>query len=313
MKHIFIVNTASNPKAYIDNLCKKINDICTDKKIDFLILPTEKRGDTERLAKMSAEKYGECRIYACGGDGTVCEVANGIYGFKDVEFAVLPIGTANDFVRTFGGKESFLDIEELIKSKAYPIDCLTVNDRVSVNIINFGFDSSVVKTAVNLRRKAFVPKKMAYPISVSYNLIKFPKSKLHIELDDGTVSDGEFLLSLFANAQYYGGGYKSASLAKVNDGLMDIITVKPVKRRKFLRHVGKFQKGKLLGTPVADEFLTLKKCKEAIISKDEEFDICYDGEFIRGKKMVIKCIENGLKMVIPDKVMKEKKIDGFIF
>ena len=60
---------------------------------------TKKRGDAAALASEAARK-GEKLIIACGGDGTVSEVANGILSSgKDVELGILPSGTGGDFRR----------------------------------------------------------------------------------------------------------------------------------------------------------------------------------------------------------------------
>ena len=88
-----------------------------------------------------------------------------------------------------------------------------------------------------LRKKRFVPKAVSYHLGVAICLIKFPKETLKIKFDDGEEQNEKFLLTLFANAQYYGGGYRSASPAKVDDGMMDVITVKNVSRRVFVSNV----------------------------------------------------------------------------
>ncbi len=46
------------------------------------------------------------RIYACGGDGTVNEVANGVYGHANAALGVIPIGSGNDLIRNFGGPKA---------------------------------------------------------------------------------------------------------------------------------------------------------------------------------------------------------------
>src|SRR5215213_1141942 len=66
----------------------------------FRVVFTSHRGDAAALATEAARK-GAKLIIACGGDGTISEVANGILSSgKDVELGILPSGTGGDFRRT---------------------------------------------------------------------------------------------------------------------------------------------------------------------------------------------------------------------
>lgn len=64
------------------------------------------------------------RFYACGGDGTLHEVINGIFGFEHVQAAVIPSGTGNDFVRNFTNQEYFTQIERQLKGEPVLIDAV---------------------------------------------------------------------------------------------------------------------------------------------------------------------------------------------
>src|SRR6266480_1703488 len=67
---------------------------------EFQVSFTARRGDAEAIATEAA-RTGSKLIIACGGDGTISEVANGILNSgNDVELAILPSGTGGDFRRT---------------------------------------------------------------------------------------------------------------------------------------------------------------------------------------------------------------------
>ena len=121
------------------------------KGLDFEVYKTEGPRSVipflrEYLKKNSKDTV---RVYACGGDGTIHEVANAIVGVPNAELAIIALGTGNDFVKIYGGKEKFQDFKALIDAKASPIDVSElVGDGVkepmySVNVINFGFDAIV--------------------------------------------------------------------------------------------------------------------------------------------------------------------------
>src|SRR5690349_12894998 len=66
----------------------------------FRAVFTKHRGDAVALANEAARK-GEKLIIACGGDGTISEVANGILNSgKEAELGIMPSGTGGDFRRT---------------------------------------------------------------------------------------------------------------------------------------------------------------------------------------------------------------------
>ena len=106
MKHVFIIN--GNKTQYKDLLTQKIREVFTNE--DYTIEYTNYPRHATQIAKSYAEKYNDLRIYACGGDGTVYEVANGIYPHKHVQMAIVPIGTGNDYVRGFGYEKSDFSI-----------------------------------------------------------------------------------------------------------------------------------------------------------------------------------------------------------
>ena len=85
------------------------------------------------------------RIYACGGDGTLHEVVNGVLGFSHVQVAVIPIGTGNDFIKAFPSYSSqdFLCLENYQDAKLAKSDVLMVDEEASINTVSAGLDVKV--------------------------------------------------------------------------------------------------------------------------------------------------------------------------
>ena len=50
-------------------------------------------------------------VFACGGDGTMYEVLNGIVGYKNRNFGVIPTGSCNDFLKIFPFKNFLLKLQ----------------------------------------------------------------------------------------------------------------------------------------------------------------------------------------------------------
>ncbi len=133
MKHIFIVNPKSGKGKGASKMIPRIKMACLKKGLDFEIYMTKAAGDGERRTRELAETGEPLRIYSCGGDGTLYEVANGAVGHDNVEIAVLPMGSGNDFIRLFGTYEQFSDVEAVIDGKTTVLDVIDCNGRIAVN------------------------------------------------------------------------------------------------------------------------------------------------------------------------------------
>ena len=102
-------------------------------------------GDAMSIAA-NAKNQGFTRVVAVGGDGTVCEVANGIVG-TDIELGIIPAGTGNDFVKTL--KIPQLPIEALAvieNGQIYTVDIGKQEKGYYINVSVLGFDAEVVNT-----------------------------------------------------------------------------------------------------------------------------------------------------------------------
>src|SRR5437016_826916 len=98
---LVIVNPASADGATRENWPRYASDLRTHFGA-FSVVFTVSKGHARRLA-VEAARTGTKLIVACGGDGTISEVANGIIESKeDAELAILPGGTGSDFRRTIG-------------------------------------------------------------------------------------------------------------------------------------------------------------------------------------------------------------------
>ena len=139
MKHIFIINPTAGSGLYIEELNKKLNAL---KDIEWETYTTKGAKDATAFVKSYCSEHKEpVRFYACGGDGTIKEVADGVVDCPNAEMSCYPCGSGNDFVKCCGGKEAFRDLESLVRIQAQPIDLIKVGDQYSINVVNFGFDT----------------------------------------------------------------------------------------------------------------------------------------------------------------------------
>ncbi len=211
MKHLFIVNPAAGKGNKIKKLIASIEAACAAKGQPYEIYSTENRGDASRYVKAQCEAMteGKLRIYACGGDGTINEVVNGAVGYENVEIAIVPIGTGNDFIRNFGEAEDFFDLENQMESEAVECDLLHCNDRYCVNMVNIGFDCDVADRTAKIKRNPLIPGKIAYVVGLLIEFVRLGTVSFRYKVDGVDHGEKHLLLSLFANGSFCGGGFRT--------------------------------------------------------------------------------------------------------
>ncbi len=307
MKYCFIINPNAGKGAFVEELEKNIASACDTAKVDYEIFISKAISDTQTYIKNTAEQTNEkVAFLACGGDGTLCETILSVMELeenvrKNVCVGIVPKGTGNDFVSNFKFKELFSDISAQIKGEAQEIDLLKCNGLYSVNMINIGFDCHVVCKKEEIGKKKFIPRKLAYILSLVITLVRKPTVVLE-RIDDGNKSDKKtLLLTTLANGSFCGGGFFSNPFASLTDGYIDCVEVKNVSRMRFLRMVSSYKAGTHLGgqyKEIIDHF----KVEAVDISFDEETPVSVDGEIIRTKELHINVVPKALAILLPRRV-----------
>ena len=189
MKHIMIVNPAAGPKNALDTIRSEVKRY---PDYDIEIYQTQGKGDATAYVRayMEAHPDEEVRFYACGGDGTLGEVASGVYGFENAALSAYPCGSGNDFVKYYGGASAFLDLGALLEGEERRIDMLTDGERFSINVANFGFDYFVCEKMEKLRRKKGFGGRRAYYGGIVHALFHAMKNRA-VVFADGKRIGGE--------------------------------------------------------------------------------------------------------------------------
>ncbi|MBP5210167.1 MAG: hypothetical protein J6125_04820, partial [Clostridia bacterium] len=115
MKHIFIVNPAAGKRDATPVVSRAVEAVSG---YDCELYRTTAPRDATRYVRLRCRESGEpMRFYACGGDGTINEVAEGTLGFPNASFSCYPCGSGNDFVKYYGGAERFFDLVSLFEAQ----------------------------------------------------------------------------------------------------------------------------------------------------------------------------------------------------
>ena len=112
MKYLFIMNPNAGKGKAKELITKGISEL--PMREDCILHETIGPKDAVTYVRDWCKEHTgeEARFIACGGDGTLNEVINGIMfsGREDVSVTCFPCGSGNDFVKIFGNKEKLLDI-----------------------------------------------------------------------------------------------------------------------------------------------------------------------------------------------------------
>ena len=302
MKNYFIINPVAGKGKAIEIVEKQIEIVSEELKKDneFIIIHTHHPGDGTEICKEICEENKDqvINVFACGGDGTCFEVLNGIIGYKNVRFGMLPVGSCNDFLKTFPGYD-FLDIEKQLKGKTIDVDTVKVNDEYIINVANFGFDARANDDQLKLRSK-YKSVKTAYNMALVKNILS-PKlgDSVEVTVDGKKVFEGKMLLSAVANAQYYGGGYKCAPLADVSDGLIDVVLVRKISVITFAKLVKFYKAGEHLNNKKFDKYVTFVRGKDIVINAKKDLTSSYDGEVRHSLNYHLEISDKKVKFILP--------------
>ena len=135
LKHIFIINPSAGKNDSRQRIYTMAEALREKHGLDVQCMLTASVGHAATLARGLAESGEDVRLYACGGDGTVNEVANGIAGYANAAMTCIPIGTGNDFLKNFGADyEKFLDAENLWNGETQALDLIDCSGRYCLTI-----------------------------------------------------------------------------------------------------------------------------------------------------------------------------------
>lgn len=245
----------------------------------FRVLFTKQRGDADALAGEAARK-GAKMIIACGGDGTVSEVANGILSSgKDAELGILPSGTGGDFRRTLEIPSRTRDAAQVLRTgRTVRIDVGRVSFvdnngaeamRYFVGVASFGMSTRVIE-----RVKA---DGISFASSMLQTAMRNEAIRLVVQLDD--THDRQLTVSnlCIANARYFGGGMKIAPDAKLTDGKFDVVSLGDLSALKLFTSAPRVYLGSHLSMPEVSHALA-RKVTVRPADRGKEVALEIDGE-----------------------------------
>ncbi|MGM9619504.1 MAG: diacylglycerol/lipid kinase family protein [Oscillospiraceae bacterium] len=298
MKHIFIINPKAGKGDGVSRIYEMADALREKHDLECSCILTQSPGHATALTRSMAETGEELRFYACGGDGTINEVANGAAGFANAAMTAIPIGTGNDFLKNFGpDQEKFRDAENLFDGPVTQLDLIDCNGRLALTIACSGLDARVAADVHRFSANSVLDGKSSYIASLAVNFL-FKDICSHWTLTlDGVEQTGAFALAAVCNGRYYGGGFMPVPEASMTDGVLNTLVVGEVTRPLFLRFVGPYSKGEY------HRFSKYAHCHTAkevhITSEREDIVTCLDGEILRTRDVRFRLSEKKLNFFAP--------------
>ncbi|NQT20502.1 MAG: diacylglycerol kinase family lipid kinase, partial [Planctomycetes bacterium] len=196
------------------------------------VMKTQKAGEAREFAAAAPD---DCPyVVTLGGDGTLNEVINGIVP-RDIPIAVFPTGTGNVFCKEIGLRSDvqfFLSLFETGKVKRFDVGF--AGSRSFISVSGAGFNAEVVRRMEKIRRGTM--RMFHYVTPVVHAIFKYPFHSICVKVDGEIVCEDAFLVEV-GNTASYGGPLHFTSLAKPDDGILDVCAFKNTQRPKILKHM----------------------------------------------------------------------------
>lgn len=248
MKHLFIINPAAGSRDRTAAYTAAITEICGKRGLDYRIEVSSAPGECRRLAREAAETGEAYRIYACGGDGTLNEVASGAAGWDNAAVTAYSGGSGNDFVKIFDQPKAFYDLERLLDARETAFDLIRCNDDFSLNICSVGLDARIGTDVSRYKRIPLLQGFRAYAASTLVNIIRGISEHYVVEINGETIDDEQTFVCV-CNGRFYGGGFNPVPEADPTDGLLDVLLVRKVHRLEIPAVIGKYKNGRYAQLP----------------------------------------------------------------
>ncbi len=297
MKILVIYNPqAGNGRAR--RLLPEIQRYLLEKNIEAEFRMTQASGHARVLAEQ-ADFSGFDAVVASGGDGTLFEVLNGYMRNASAHrppLGLIPNGTGNAFMKELGLQHfdwhRAIDILALNQPKALDIGRLQEQGETHyfINIVGMGFVAQIAQSAVGFKWLG----KAAYTLATLARLPWMKTQTLTLEVDGNTlVREGIFVE--VANSRYTGTTFLIAPKAKLDDGLLDVVLLKPISRIGLLRLFRTVYSGAHIQHPQV-EYLQVRS-----ITVNEQFPekLVPDGEIFGQSPAHFDCLPAAVQFLWP--------------
>ena len=276
-------------------ILKNILPLFEEKNIQLTIIETEYAGHNKELAnQLDMNGYdGFCCI---GGDGTMYEVINGLMTREDRQkfpIGLITGGTGNSFMHDLDCLDPMDAAKRIVKGERRSIDIFSCKANgeqyYGFNILGWGIPTDANILADKLRWMG----SQRYNLSSIVEVLRHKKRFARVAIDGNSIG-ADFAFIIGCNTIHTVKGMKMAPLARLNDGLIDLIIVRKVSRLKLLKLFPKVFSGKHIGDPGVD----YRQVKQFSIIPEEDSQLNLDGEVLGSTPVEVQVLPNEIELLL---------------
>jgi YegS/Rv2252/BmrU family lipid kinase len=247
----------------------------------------------EHAGDLALEAAGSGEVAAAlGGDGIVGAVAGALNG-SDGVLGILPGGRGNDLARVLGIPSDPSAAAEVIASgEIRRLDLGQADSKTFVGIASCGFDSEANRMANETR---LVKGNLVYAYGALRALAGWKPATFTVTLDGTPAQSVTGYTVAAASSKAYGGGMLLAPDASLEDGLLDIVMVGDVPKRRFLRLLPTVFKGEHVRQPN----VRIERAREVQIAADRPFTLYADGDPIAELPVTVRALPAAVRVIVP--------------
>jgi diacylglycerol kinase (ATP) len=226
--------------------------------------------DAERLCRTAVAK-GADAIVAVGGDGMAHLALQACAGTATA-LGIVPTGTGNDLATALGlpKADAMASTRLLVTGAVREVDAVRCGEAWWACVLGTGFDAAVNDRANRMR---WPRGRRRYDLAILAELRSYRPRRFVLEID-GLRTEVDAMLVALGNAPSYGGGMKVCPGAVLDDGLLDVVVVGPLTRRRFLRLFPRV----FAGTHITDPSVTSYRGREIRLDGPANATAYADGE-----------------------------------
>ena len=225
-KVLFIVNKFAGG-GYQPELEGSIIQGCSARGVEAQIQFTKGPHHAITLARTATQSDVDM-IVASGGDGTINEVAQGIFGSGKI-MGILPRGSGNGLARHLAIPLSFAEsLNTLLNGEVLAMDTFTLNGKLSLNVSGIGFDGHIANLFGGKTKRGLT----GYARLALSEFFQFEEFNAAISIAGATVEKKCFVLAV-ANSSQYGNNAWIAPAASVSDGILHVNILRKMPLYRF--------------------------------------------------------------------------------